>query len=483
MSDCCEEVENDEDFLEHNFGKECCDILEQYPEILEFISKLQEHVRKQRKKICKLKNRLLSQKKAEENNPEDKAIQTEKLEAPASSNNWEINLEQSGSITDQVKQVAETALQQSGFVYEETSGLYYDYNSGYYYDASQRLYYDGNSGTYYSYDEDTKSYKFHSQPTAVDKCEKRRAKVANKVSDEIHELIARVSSIQLESYTRHISELAKTYPPCMRIIVKETNLHKLKVGSLFIVTYTGGSMGREGDHSVLIPDINISKHHAKFQYDETKKHYEVIDLGSRNGTILDGKRLSVAKQESEPFEISHGSIIRVGETKLLCHIHSGYETCGHCEPGLVQQSQPIEGNAIPRKTQHKSELKRLKNKFGVDKDNTNTASMVAAGYRDRAQARRECVGSSNHHVKTHQSSIDTSIAKDNKGFKLLSKMGWTEGQSLGKDGDGRTEPVPLVNNTSKSGLGAASPAVEVDPNVEKKQALWRKTRERYDGIS
>lgn len=122
---------------------------------------------------------------------------------------------------------------------------------------------------------------------------------------------------------------------------------------------------------------------------------------------MDGKRLSVAKQESEPFEISHGSILRVGETKLLCHIHSGYETCGHCEPGLVQQSENIEGGAVCKKTQHKSELKRLKNKFGVDKDNTSTASVLAMGYRDRAQARRECVGSSNHHVKTQQSSVDT----------------------------------------------------------------------------
>lgn len=56
-----------------------------------------------------------------------------------------------------------------------------------------------------------------------------------------------------------ISDLAKNYPPCMRIIVKETDLVELKLGSLFLVTYTGGSLGREGDHSVLIPDINISK--------------------------------------------------------------------------------------------------------------------------------------------------------------------------------------------------------------------------------
>lgn len=54
-------------------------------------------------------------------------------------------------------------------------------------------------------------------------------------------------------------DLAKTYPPCMRIVVKETNLSKLKLGTLFLIPYTGGSIGREGNHNVLIQDINISK--------------------------------------------------------------------------------------------------------------------------------------------------------------------------------------------------------------------------------
>lgn len=130
-------------------------------------------------------------------------------------------------------------------------------------------------------------------------------------------------------------------------------------------------------------------------------------MGSRNGTILNGKRLSVAKQESDPVQVAHGSIIQVGTTKLLCHIHNGHETCGHCEPGLVQQNSNNSEMIISKEKQHKSELKRLKNKFGIDKDNTDKASQVARGYRDRAQARRVCVGSSNHYVKTQQSSVDT----------------------------------------------------------------------------
>lgn len=53
--------------------------------------------------------------------------------------------------------------------------------------------------------------------------------------------------------------MSKGWPPCIRIIVKETNVEQLKVGTLFIVTCTGGTVGREGDHAVSVADINISK--------------------------------------------------------------------------------------------------------------------------------------------------------------------------------------------------------------------------------
>lgn len=42
-------------------------------------------------------------------------------------------------------------------------------------------------------------------------------------------------------------------------MVLETNLTKLRVGELFLITFKGGSLGREGDHDVIVPDINVSK--------------------------------------------------------------------------------------------------------------------------------------------------------------------------------------------------------------------------------
>lgn len=131
-----------------------------------------------------------------------------------------------------------------------------------------------------------------------------------------------------------------------------------------------------------------------------------MDLGSRNGTYLNNRRLSAAKQESEPCEVAHGSVIQIGGTKLLCHVHNGHETCGHCEPGLVQQNVAAAPSLNIFKNDHKVELRRLKEKFGVEKDNVGDASQVAVGYQDRAQARRENVGSSDPHAKTQQSSLE-----------------------------------------------------------------------------
>ncbi|XP_076289060.1 angiogenic factor with G patch and FHA domains 1 isoform X2 [Lasioglossum baleicum] len=482
--------------FEDNFQDELCN----FPHVLKFIKRMRDHIKKQNKKINKLRNKLneqRNQKLLEKKILVDYGTQTNPLECEKESNlleNCNSNTDKTPvSIADEIKEAAESALLQTGFVYEETSGLYYDYNSGYYYDAKQGLYYDGNTGTYYYYNEANGTYQFHSQAqvstsdatSQVQSKKEQKARKANKVSDDIHELINGLSNISIEKYRRQALDLAKIYPPCMRIIVKETNLPKLKVGSLFVVAYTGGSIGREGDHSVVIPDINVSKHHARLMYDESKKVYQIIDSGSRNGTLLNGKRLSVAKQESDFHEVTHGSIIQVGSTKLLCHIHNGNETCGHCEPGLVQQCSSAEENKTSKKTLHKQELRRLKHKFGVEKDNVATASQLASGYQDRAQSRRQCIGSLDHRAKTQQSSMDTSIAKDNRGFKLLLKMGWTEGQSLGKEGDGRTEPVPITNNPSKTGFGATSefPKIELDSTTEKKQALWRKTQRRYKEIT
>lgn len=64
---------------------------------------------------------------------------------------------------------------------------------------------------------------------------------------------------------------------------------------------------------------------------------------------------------------------------------------------------------------------------------------------DRAKQRRKEKGIDLSHIEAsnelHEMKIDKKLDKDNKGLQLLTRMGWKEGQGLGKNESGITEPV------------------------------------------
>ncbi|KAJ3638730.1 hypothetical protein MTP99_002069 [Tenebrio molitor] len=383
-------------------------------------------------------------------------------------------LQRTKSIIEEIKEAAELATQNSGFVYDECSGMYYDANSGYYYNADYGLYYEPSSCTYLKYKADTNTYEFHSRPFAalqesfaqeIVKRKKKKLGTDSSHSFETEEGECSITSGNDSSDDNRsdTSDVTRKWPPCMRIIVEQSQHQKIRVGSLHIVTCEGGTLGREGDHAIILPDINISKCHLRFAFDKSKNLYFVTDLGSRNRTVLNGKRMCASKQESEAMEVAHGSRIQVGSVVLLCHVHDGTKTCGLCEPGLVQTVEK-KVEQFPKGTkseQHKNELKKLRKKFGV-----------------RLRKRRETVGSQNPHEKTEVASINEAISPQNKGFKMLAKMGWKEGQSLGKDSQGIVEPVRLISNPGTSGMGNTE-IVNSTQSDKNKQFIWKKTQERF----
>ncbi|XP_067631862.1 angiogenic factor with G patch and FHA domains 1 isoform X2 [Eurosta solidaginis] len=283
-----------------------------------------------------------------------------------------------------------------------------------------------------------------------------------------------------------LQDIAKKYPPSLRIIVQESNLECLKVGSLSLITYKGGSLGREGNHDVIIPDVNVSKVHMKFHYDHKNSIYKCIDLGSRNGTVLNGSRMSAAKQESLEYDLVHGSVLQLGQTKLLCHIHEGNTTCGLCEPGLLIESTR-ESSAAHSGTvalTHREQLKKLQKKYGLENEKFVESKQTIDNYNDRAATRRVKIGSSTDVEKTQIACVNTEIPSENKGFKMLSKLGWNKGETLGKvpDGSGLLEPIKVSSNEGKKGLGceASTPSNLALSQLDKRKiSTWKKTLERY----
>ncbi|KAI0296588.1 hypothetical protein BC826DRAFT_1003781 [Russula brevipes] len=52
--------------------------------------------------------------------------------------------------------------------------------------------------------------------------------------------------------------------------------------------------------------------------------------------------------------------------------------------------------------------------------------------------------------------VDTKIKNTNKGFEMLSKLGWVEGQCLGLSPDARIDPIPFHVKNDATGLGKTS---------------------------
>jgi len=87
----------------------------------------------------------------------------------------------------------------------------------------------------------------------------------------------------------------------------------LKTGSgdrqLSLVGSNYWTVGRGDDNSFVLPDRWISRNHAMFQGTDNGQFY-LIDLGSRNGTFINGRRVSV------PIILKDSDLLTFGQTEL-----------------------------------------------------------------------------------------------------------------------------------------------------------------------
>ncbi|XP_060925684.1 angiogenic factor with G patch and FHA domains 1 [Limanda limanda] len=284
---------------------------------------------------------------------------------------------------------------------------------------------------------------------------------------------------------------ANIWPPCVRVTVVRSPV--LQVGTLFIITADStATIGREKDmdHAIRIPEMGVSKFHAEVHFDQEQQSYALVDQGSQNGTVINGNRILQPKAICEPQVLMHGDEVKMGETVLSFHIHSGTDTCDGCEPGQVMahlSKYKREENTGPAPTKEdkealrQKELKQMKAKYGLQ-SNEETKALKNPKYVDRAESRRQTVGSEGVFQRDDApASVHKEISEVNRGRKMLEKMGWKKGEGLGKGGTGMKNPIELKIRKSQSGLGAGAPMSldSVSTTKSKSQKNWEKARERF----
>ncbi|XP_038135956.1 angiogenic factor with G patch and FHA domains 1 isoform X1 [Cyprinodon tularosa] len=289
-------------------------------------------------------------------------------------------------------------------------------------------------------------------------------------------------------------EVNSFWPPCVRVTVVRSPV--LQVGTLFIITAdSSATFGREKEmnHAVRIPEMGVSKFHAEVYFDQEQQSYMLVDQGSQNGTVINGNRILQPKTKSEPQALMHGDEVKMGETVLSFHIHSGTDTCDGCEPGQVmahiskhRREETTDGPGLSKEDKEslrQKELKQMKAKYGLHSNEyEETKSLKNPKYKDRAESRRQTVGSEGVFQRDDApASVHEEISEVNKGRKMLEKMGWKKGEGLGKEGRGMKDPIELKIRKSQSGLGAGGvmSVDDVSAPRSKSHKNWEKARERF----
>ncbi|CAG8573127.1 3260_t:CDS:1 [Racocetra fulgida] len=390
------------------------------------------------------------------------------------------NISDVDSVSHHVGQLEE----QNTRIFSPPQGYVKTSEAQYFFHPESNIWFDVYSGIYSAYDESTQTY------TPVDPSS-----------------IVYTSPVSNEDSA--IDQGEPGSDATLRLVVMESGI--LKSGHLVLVDANGISMGRDrwDDRRLRLAEMPTSKHHcqiycsssaatdAKSDDDDmsavtTLDTFFIVDNGSQNGTFVNSKRLSESKMSSKPHQLCHLDELVVGSTKFQVHLHKQW-TCDVCtvtEGKMIDISQKFDGNASHNKIkqkgsegdigfdginnnnnatqkellefQRREELNRLKRKY-MGQPNVKHKHTK---YVDRAAIRREIhpdnspirkdwedVSGTNSEIEIN---VQTKIGSENRGNKLLQKMGWKEGQGLGCNGTGILDPVQLVNNEGTRGLGAST---------------------------
>jgi len=105
------------------------------------------------------------------------------------------------------------------------------------------------------------------------------------------------------------------------------------------------TLGRSPEASIVVADRLASRAHAAVRFDASRNIWMLHDLGSRNGTFLDGVAVSSAT-------ISDGAVVRVGTSELVFkHLPATTATPPVADRGQFVRCRPVaelEGSVLRR---------------------------------------------------------------------------------------------------------------------------------------
>ncbi|XP_052780158.1 RNA-binding protein 5-like [Mya arenaria] len=346
----------------------------------------------------------------------------------------------------------------SGYYYDPVTGLYYDANSQYYYNSvsQQFMYWDAEQSTYIPAPaefQDGGALHINDKDRKEGKDKKEKVKVAKKIAKD------------MEKWAKSMNAQKEALKDGMRKI------------NMPNVTARKETAAADAGFAIL--------EKAKHGLPEDKK------LMPPPPPILGGDPSKASERSKPGLVASYGGdsdeeedddvgMNGFDEDKLL---DLNKMACLLCKRQFQSKDQ------LTRHAQmsdlHKQNLDKLRQSHGLSSPG-GTSGMQ---YRDRAKERREKIGSQAPPSKKRPQMPETieqptrgGIQGDNIGNKLLQKMGWSEGQGLGRVGQGIVNPIQAERRNQSAGLGMRGSKVQIEDTDNYKSALKKTLFARYNEL-
>ncbi|XP_055595162.1 RNA-binding protein 5-B-like isoform X2 [Uranotaenia lowii] len=354
------------------------------------------------------------------------------------------------------------------YQYDETSGFYYDPTTGLYYDSNSQYYYNNETCSYLYWDNDNSTYV--AAPTSSAAATGTTAPTADTEKDSDSTSSAANGKKEEKSKSKDQNQdkvkVAKKIVKDMEKWAKQLNQKKdynviqppAKVEEATLYSSHGHISTRPAESSGGYADVGFSLLEKKPT--QTVSNYLITqaktNVSKAAGPV--GNLVSTYGSDSDN-EVDDGNACDrdyIDHEKLTCLL---------CKRGF--QSMEILTKHIKMSALHKENLQKLQGSSGA------TGNMAKGlSYRDRAKERRLKYGEAdpppvNKSKERFQREMEKQtqaafsapnlanvpIGQNNVGNKLLQKMGWSEGQGLGRANQGRTNIIETEARVANAGLG------------------------------
>lgn len=188
--------------------------------------------------------------------------------------------------------------------------------------------------------------------------------------------------IDFKTGTTATNNSASTTRPCLRLVVQSSPVLPRKRRIAVLDAYDEVQVGRDASTSRTTPrirlkDMEVSKLHVTIFWDNQRKEWAIVDMGSKHGTFVSSvlgemssasvdrphqpetptssipssfRRLSAPKCASLPHSLRHLDQISVGRSTFTVHVHLSGIPCQECSSSEDDFSIPLFGTSLNKKT-------------------------------------------------------------------------------------------------------------------------------------